>query len=617
MSADPRGILFLEERKRKSLTKKFSRANASQFQKASQVSRVMDQLKGHKHFAKDLLWACDVQVHIFTRNRCKIPKRSLYGPLVKSLVKEQRMWLERLAHFVVEDANLPIHIDLASLFQQIMTSDVANAFLGFLVATPLSRATLQKGLYALAGIVPKLCGKRLTRIPVDLRVHARESEDVFRDLAGTLNSQSLNDNNRSEQKRLDFDEPAEAILHKLYFLLMVLRRAFVDQELTLDEQVGFVVFAFFLARPTTRSEIITKVLLAHLADFNAAEPWTFIIGTHKTSATYGCLLCVFPVWFSQILQTYLKSTRRTIMKQKVWGHGNSSKLFPQDCVSAMGRLFKHRMPSVLVNPSSIRRLVSICFGLLPRHSTWFSFRDDMVVTCAHALSRGSTLELHYERNKRPREDVLQMFLRSQFYVPALNRYEECLYGHGKVDAKHSVSLEPRTDLELTALRQAINSTRGPVQPTSEIFNDQDSKNATLESAREAVADESMDFGTSDSEPEYDTETPSFVFEEEGFFAVAASSEEGNVVACVEEVDLCQTGQEAQASNTGSQTTINQALCQAENFWRCVPPNISRAGFKSCQSCADFHSSFRKLNSRERAKTKEKYLSNTKKKLKTE
>ena len=338
---------------------------------------------------------------------------------------------------------------------------------------------------------------------------------------------------------------------------------------------------------------------------------------HRYRLLDGCLLCVFPVWFSQILQTYLKSTRRTIMKQKVWGHGNSSKLFPQDCVSAMGRLFKHRMPSVLVNPSSIRRLVSICFGLLPRHSTWFSFRDDMVVTCAHALSRGSTLELHYERNKRPREDVLQMFLRSQFYVPALNRYEECLYGHGKVDAKHSVSLEPRTDLELTALRQAINSTRGPVQPTSEIFNDQDSKNATLESAREAVADESMDFGTSDSEPEYDTETPSFVFEEEGFFAVAASSEEGNVVACVEEVDLCQTGQEAQASNTGSQTTINQALCQAENFWRCVPPNISRAGFKSCQSCADFHSSFRKLNSRERAKTKEKYLSNTKKKLKTE
>lgn len=173
--------------------------------------------------------------------------------------------------------------------------------------------------------------------------------------------------------------------------------------------LGFCVFAFVLARPVTRVEIITKAEVhPYSTELSQKEHTEELLATtfeaHKTSSSYGSLLCLYPRWFVTILARYLRIVRPALLTTDVWAHTSHAKLFPASLTRYLNAFLMETVGAALT-ANNIRQKVCECVGLLSPADAFFDQRHALQATAAHQPVTSRVVDIHYTWSTKAQSEV--------------------------------------------------------------------------------------------------------------------------------------------------------------------------------------------------------------------
>jgi hypothetical protein len=273
-------------------------------------------------------------------------------------------------------------------------------------------------------------------LPTFLHAAFRQAINKLQDLAAAWNGQCVQASNVTESSRIRhaLTGPAPvAILIRCFYLLEVsimefdilCERVHVLNQEELVYALGFFVFAFVLARPVTRVEVITKAEVHQYSmELAQKEHTEELLATtfegHKTSSSYGSLLCLYPRWFVSILARYLRIIRPALLKTDVWGHTSHAKLFPASLTRYLNAFLMKTVGAALT-ANNIRQKVCECVGLLTPTDAFFDQRHALQATAAHQSVTSRVVDINYTWSTKAQREVcspsfLPSFLPSVIYL---------------------------------------------------------------------------------------------------------------------------------------------------------------------------------------------------------
>jgi len=438
-----------------------------------------------------------------TRLRALTPSRDFQGDWAENLGSDAILWLKRVYAHVPETRSIPCgqNMTLRYLLNTVLhPKTLQNHEDAIRDATTtgngLSALTYRRGYICLVTALNVIAGgHNLSKLPTFLHAAFRQAINKLQDLAAAWNGQCVQASNVTESSRIRhaLTGPAPvAILIRCFYLLEVsimefdilCERVHVLNQEELVYALGFFVFAFVLARPVTRVEVITKAEVHQYSmELAQKEHTEELLATtfegHKTSSSYGSLLCLYPRWFVSILARYLRIIRPALLKTDVWGHTSHAKLFPASLTRYLNAFLMKTVGAALT-ANNIRQKVCECVGLLTPTDAFFDQRHALQATAAHQSVTSRVVDINYTwSTKAQRERGLQAYVDATFHRPARQLVREHVrdhlgkqLGHLLRDGKSS-ALPVLNELDsLTDLTSADFATR--TRPALPVLNDLDS-----------------------------------------------------------------------------------------------------------------------------------------------